>query len=359
MGISVSSVHLRMLFLCITLLPLVKKAAPMVQPLGQGTGNKMYTPIDPEHYTPDEVYKAANKDDCHPVEKLTYVDECIPYVEKTCFTQQKELCKDVYEKNCTAVIDEYEERECFDVTELICQLGENVQYEMVDETHTVQRCTKVSDRICDTVYDLSITTKDDFQCVDIDYQYCWDEEKIVKDRTCIFSVDFDCGKYKPKDGKGAVGCQKTPTKKCYDTPRKVSEQLSSPVPTSGARSSPTRFPSPWRSRTATTRQLRSVSWRSAPDPRRPSSMPTPRSANPLSVRCARMLRRRNCVPSATRSRRTCAATSPRSTARKRRRNTASRPRRRSGNRSAPRKGRRSSMILSVMSKSICSVLINL
>merc|ERR1712071_328162 len=105
---SVSSVHLRMLFLCITLLPLVlgvpleKKAAPMVQPLGQGTGNKMYTPIDPEHYTPDEVYKAANKDDCHPVEKLTYVDECIPYVEKTCFTQQKELCKDVYEKNCTA-----------------------------------------------------------------------------------------------------------------------------------------------------------------------------------------------------------------------------------------------------------------
>ena len=62
-------------------------------------------------------------------------------------------------------------------------------------------CTKVSDRICDTVYDLSITTKDDFQCVDIDYQYCWDEEKIVKDRTCIFSVDFDCGKYKPKDGK--------------------------------------------------------------------------------------------------------------------------------------------------------------
>ena len=86
----------------------------------------------------------------------------------------------------------------------------------------------MSDRICDTVYDLSITTKDDFQCVDIDYQYCWDEEKIVKDRTCIFSVDFDCGKYKPKDGKGAVGCQKTPTKKCYDTPRKVSEQLCKP-----------------------------------------------------------------------------------------------------------------------------------
>merc|ERR1712071_475842 len=156
-----------MLYHLFVLLPAAFAVPLDIKPLGQGTGNDMYKPIDPEHYTPDEVYKAANKDDCHPVEKLTYVDECIPYVEKTCFTQQKELCKDVYEKNCTAVIDEYEERECFDVTELICQLGENVQYEMVDETYTVQRCTKVSDRIFDTVYDLSITTKDDFQCVDM------------------------------------------------------------------------------------------------------------------------------------------------------------------------------------------------
>jgi len=27
----------------------------------------------------------------------------------------------------------------------------------------VQRCTKVNDRVCDTVYDLAVTTKDDFQ----------------------------------------------------------------------------------------------------------------------------------------------------------------------------------------------------
>merc|ERR1712063_91484 len=217
-----------MLCVLFVLLPAALAGPLDIKPLGQGTGNDKYAPIDPEHYTPDEVYKAANKDDCHPVEKLSYVDECIPYVEKTCFTQQKELCKDVFEKNCTAVIDEYEERECFDVTELICQLGENVQYEMVDETYTVQRCTKVSDRICDTVYDLSITTKDDFQCVDIDYQYCWDEDKVVKDRTCIFSVDFDCKKRKPYDGKGAVQCEKTPTKKCYDTPRKVQEEICKP-----------------------------------------------------------------------------------------------------------------------------------
>ena len=113
--------------------------------------------MDPAYYTPDEIQKQGDKKDCHPVEKTIYVDECVPYVERTCYTQQKEVCKDITEKNCTAVIDQYEDRACFNVTELLCQLAENVQYEMVDETYTVQRCTKVSDRVCDTVYDLSVS----------------------------------------------------------------------------------------------------------------------------------------------------------------------------------------------------------
>ena len=64
--------------------------------------------------------------------------------------------------------------------------------------------------------------------MDVDFTYCWDEDKVVKDRTCIFSVDHDCGKFKPKDGKGSVTCEKVPTKKCYDTPRKVREQICHP-----------------------------------------------------------------------------------------------------------------------------------
>ena len=66
-----------------------------------------------------------------------------------------------------------------------------------------------------------MSTKDDYQCIDLSHQYCWDEDKIVKDRTCIYSVDFECGKHKNLDGKGSVNCDKVPTKKCYDTPRKV------------------------------------------------------------------------------------------------------------------------------------------
>jgi len=198
------------------------------KPLGDSTGNVEYKPIEPEHYNPREIYKAGNMDDCHWVEKLVYKDECVPYTEKRCYTQQREHCKDVYQKNCTAVIDEFEERECFDVKELVCQLAEVIDYEMVEETFTVQRCTRVNDRVCDTVYDLDKTTKDDFQCVEIEHQKCWEEDKVVKDRTCVYSVDFECGKAKKHDGKGSVTCEKVPTKKCYDTPRKVREEVCKP-----------------------------------------------------------------------------------------------------------------------------------
>merc|ERR1711962_1268676 len=221
------TINMQILLICLFLSPLAL-AKNMPPPLGQGTGNEKYEPVDPSYSTPDEGYKAGDKDDCYPVEEIVYENKCLPYVEKTCRTSQKEQCRDVYEKNCTAVIDEFEERGGFDVTELMCSLAESIQYEMVDETYTVQRCTGVTDRVCDTVYDLAPSTKDDFQCVDIDYQYCWDEDKMVKDRTCIFSVDFDCKKKKPYDGKGAVQCEKTPTKKCYDTPRKVQEEICKP-----------------------------------------------------------------------------------------------------------------------------------
>merc|ERR1711973_45309 len=141
MGSSTRSSHLTatmltlLLVTCLSLLVVGSsdhhhpKNVKMPAPLGQGTGNDQYEPVDPSYSTPDEVYKAGDKDDCHPVEEIVYENKCLPYVEKTCRTSQKEMCKDVYEKNCTGV----------------------------------------TDRVCDTVYDLAQSTKDDFQCVDIDY----------------------------------------------------------------------------------------------------------------------------------------------------------------------------------------------
>merc|ERR1712168_1670930 len=59
------------------------KNVQMPAPLGQGTGNDQYKPVDPSYSTPDEVYKAGDKDDCHPVEEIVYENRCLPYVEKT------------------------------------------------------------------------------------------------------------------------------------------------------------------------------------------------------------------------------------------------------------------------------------
>merc|ERR1712142_1185889 len=65
-------------------------------PLGDSTGHGQYKPVGQDHYAPNEVYKAGDMNDCHYVDKLVYKDECVPYVEQTCYTQQEEYCEDVY-----------------------------------------------------------------------------------------------------------------------------------------------------------------------------------------------------------------------------------------------------------------------
>merc|ERR1712002_618682 len=199
-----------------------------IEPLGDTTGKKKYEPVNQDYYSPNEVYKAGDHRDCHFVDKIVYKDECIPYVEKTCRTHQEEECHEVMDKKCKTEVDDHVDRECFDVTELLCQLVESIDYELIQDTYTVQRCSRTTDRICDTVYDLSSNTQDDFQCVKVESPDCHVEEKIIKDRTCIYSVDFECGKLKAYDGKHSVQCDKVPTKKCYDTPRKIREEVCKP-----------------------------------------------------------------------------------------------------------------------------------
>merc|ERR1711970_1444782 len=199
-----------------------------IEPLGDTTGKKDYHPMAQDHYSPNEVYKAGDHRDCHFVDKIVYKDERIPYVEKTCRTHQEEDCREVMDKTCTTEVDEDVDRDCFEVTELLCQLVESIDYEVIQDSYTVQRCSRITDRICDTVYDLDSDSKDNFQCVKVVNPDCYVEEKIIKDRTCIFSVDFECGKLKAYDGKHGVQCDKVPTKKCYDTPRTIREEVCKP-----------------------------------------------------------------------------------------------------------------------------------
>merc|ERR1712096_411322 len=44
----------------------------------------------------------------------------------------------------------------------------------------VQRCFTGKDRVCDTTYDIDTTTKDDYQCCNVETPNCYMEEKTIK-----------------------------------------------------------------------------------------------------------------------------------------------------------------------------------
>jgi len=175
-------------------------------------------------------YSPSKNPYCHMEEKVVFENQCEPYTEKTCWTQNQEECNPVMYKNCTGVIQTKVDRVCFNVNELVCSLVETIHYETLEETYQVQRCFTGKDRICDTIFKIDTTTKDDYQCIDIDHlDHCYMEEKVINDVTCTNSVEFDCKRVKStkNDGYGApdVVCERTPKQDCYEIPRKVQVEV--------------------------------------------------------------------------------------------------------------------------------------
>merc|ERR1712228_797231 len=152
-----------------------------------------------------------------------------PYKERTCYTQNKESCVTKPFRNCTGVIETNVERVCFDVNELVCDLVEAVHYETLEETYQVQRCFTGKDRVCDTTYKIDMTTKDDYQCTNVETPNCYMEEKVINDVTCKNSVEFNCKRDKStkNDGYGPKGvvCDRKPTQSCYNIPRKIQVEV--------------------------------------------------------------------------------------------------------------------------------------
>merc|ERR1711862_861378 len=69
------------------------------------------TPAPTQQYNPDIGQTnvggyGVNKDPyCHMVEKVVFENQCEPYVERTCYTQNKESCATKHFNNCTGVIE--------------------------------------------------------------------------------------------------------------------------------------------------------------------------------------------------------------------------------------------------------------
>merc|ERR1711982_311238 len=193
------------------------------------------TPAPTQEYNPDIGQTnvggyGVNEDPyCHMVEKVVFENQCEPYVERTCYTQNKESCVTKPFNNCTGVIETNIERVCFDVNELLCDLVEAIHYETLEETFQVQRCFTGKDRVCDTTYKIDMTTKDDYQCTNVETPNRYMEEKVINDVTCTNSVEFNCKRDKStkNDGYGHKGvvCSRKPTQDCYNIPRKIQVEV--------------------------------------------------------------------------------------------------------------------------------------
>ena len=86
---------------------------------------------------------------CTPYFETVDVDRCEHYQEKVCYTTQQESCQDVEDETCRGIIASRQVRQCFNVTELLCGLKEQVQYDVVSAVFTVQKCHKVTGKCFD------------------------------------------------------------------------------------------------------------------------------------------------------------------------------------------------------------------
>jgi len=195
---------------------------------------------------------------CYPTYETKYKEQCEDYTEKVCYTTQRERCEDVQGKKCRAIQTSKHERKCFDVQELLCSLKENVEYEEVPAVFSVQKCQKITERVCDTAYDTKFSERDDFKCINIMNPYCALKDHTVHDKTCRTVVHFDCkassyggeaasysnsygqdsqdsyargsqdsygvSSYGDSSYEQEVKCKRTPETKCYTTPRTVSSE---------------------------------------------------------------------------------------------------------------------------------------
>ena len=185
----------------------------------------------PGDYRPDigqgapTDYGRPTAPNCHMEQISTFEDRCLPYEETTCYSQNEEDCTEYYVNTCTPIVNTEVDRRCFNVTELICELVESVNYRQVEENFHVQSCYTTKDRVCDTVHEIDTTTKDDLQCVELESPNCHMEDKILVDKVCTDTVEFECSPDKKLDNAGYgvkdTVCREIPKHDCYDSPRTV------------------------------------------------------------------------------------------------------------------------------------------
>ena len=129
-----------------------------------------YSSLDSNGYSSD--YKSDPK--CKYVDDIEYDEKCEPYTgefellkfslspinvkilflcfysltfcfsDKVCYTHHEEKCNEIVDKTCRPFVYKSQTRKCFNVTETVCTLKEEVTYEVIDAIFTVQKCNRAS-----------------------------------------------------------------------------------------------------------------------------------------------------------------------------------------------------------------------
>merc|ERR1719383_1142214 len=128
-------------------------------------------------------------------------------MKKTSLTEVVQKCKDVVTPDCKAVVDHIPDQECFTVDDVACDLIEHPQHEVVPEIFYVQKCFTESAQVCDLTHGAVSNEKNTVDCIKVETSECWEEEKVVKDEECCYSMELNC----KKSVKG---------QKCHMEPRK-------------------------------------------------------------------------------------------------------------------------------------------
>jgi len=151
-----------------------------------------YGPKTDNYGSKTDNYGPKTDKKCETYYDYEYVEKCINYNDKVCYTKYLEHCRDVTKDNCKGLITSEQVRKCTNVTELLCGLAETVKYEMATASYTVQKCHKIKERVCDTVYEPEIKSKDDYHCINLKTYKCHHKEKTMYDKTCRHITKHYC-----------------------------------------------------------------------------------------------------------------------------------------------------------------------
>ena len=89
---------------------------------------------------PSNGYGASTS--CRQVEDVSYSEKCEDYTDSMCTTSFNEICDDVRDQTCRATVSSSQSRKCFNVTETVCTLNEEVSFDIIEAVSTVQKCSR-------------------------------------------------------------------------------------------------------------------------------------------------------------------------------------------------------------------------